>query len=306
MPKAYGFTQYGGTEAQESLDVDKPSPGAGELLVSVRASAVNPVDWKIRQGYLAEVMPVQFPAIFGREVSGVVEAVGQDVDGFSVHDEVLGVVAPGSGGFAEYALLTAASAARKPPQVSFSDAAALPIAAGTAFDAVNQLDPREGETLLINGVGGGVGVVAAQLARERGVFVLGTGSESKRELAESLGVTLVTYGDGVADRVREIMPAGVDAILDLVGGESLRSVAPLVSNRCRLVPTADPGTVDDLGGAGVKRDGSGTVLAEIVALVAEGKLDPHVTDIVGLDRAGEALSSVESGHARGKVVVTVP
>lgn len=305
MPKAYGFTQYGGPETQEMLDVPQPSPGAGEVLVSVRAAGVNPVDWKIREGHLAEVMPLDLPAVFGREVAGVVEEVGQDVEGFSVHDEILGTVAPGSGGYAEYTLVTASTATKKPPQVSFTDAAALPVAAGTAYDAIRQLDLGEGQTLLINGIGGGVGVAAAQLARDRGVFVIGTGSEAKRELAESLGATLVMYGEGVADRVREILPDGVDAILDLVGGESVGAVAGLVADRSRLLTTADPGVVSDLGGSGVERDGSGAVLSEIVQLVAEGKLDPHVNDVVPLDRAGEALTSVESGHSRGKIVIEV-
>jgi len=306
MPTAFGFSRYGGTDVQEVLDVERPAPGAGELLVAVRAAGVNPVDWKIREGYLAEVMPLDLPAVLGREVAGVVEEVGQDVDGFSVHDEVLGTVAPGSGGYAEYTLVTASAATKKPPQVSFTDAAALPVAAGTAYDAIGQLALGEGESLLINGIGGGVGVAAAQLARDLAVFVLGTGSEEKRELAEAMGATLVPYGDGVADRVREIMPNGVDAILDLVGGDALRSVADLVSDRSRLLTTTDPDAAAEVGGGGVERDGSGAVLAEIVALVAEGKLDPHVSDVVPLDRAAEALASVESGHSRGKVVISVP
>jgi len=306
MPTAFGFSRYGGTDVQEVLDVERPAPGAGELLVAVRAAGVNPVDWKIREGYLAEVMPLDLPAVLGRVVAGVVEEVGQDVDGFSVHDEVLGTVAPGSGGYAEHTLVTASAATKKPPQVSFTDAAALPVAAGTAYDAIGQLALGEGESLLINGIGGGVGVAAAQLARDLAVFVLGTGSEEKRELAEAMGATLVPYGDGVADRVREIMPNGVDAILDLVGGDALRSVADLVSDRSRLLTTTDPDAAAEVGGGGVERDGSGAVLAEIVALVAEGKLDPHVSDVVPLDRAAEALASVESGHTRGKVVISVP
>ncbi|MGI8625576.1 MAG: alcohol dehydrogenase catalytic domain-containing protein [Geodermatophilaceae bacterium] len=98
MPKAFGFPTYGGPDVQEVLDVDKPAPGAGELLVAVRAAGVNPVDWKIRQGYLAEFVPLTLPAVLGQEVAGVVEEVGQDVEGFSVHDEILGSVAPGPGG----------------------------------------------------------------------------------------------------------------------------------------------------------------------------------------------------------------
>ncbi len=305
MPKAYGFTQYGGTEVQEMLDVAMPSPGPGELLVEVRAAGVNPVDWKIRQGFLAEVMPLDLPAVLGREVAGVVRAVGQDVDGFSEHDEVFGTVAMNSGGFAEFTLLTAASTAKKPVKVSFADAAGLAVAASTAWDGITQLALTEGQTLLINGIGGGVGVVAAQLARDAGVFVIGTASESKRELVESLGATLVAYGEGVGDRVRALLPDGVDAVLDLVGGDALRDVAGLAKKPSAVVTAADPQTVAELHGVGVERDGGSDSLAAIAALVAEGKLDPHVTDVVPLDRAGEALASVESGHIRGKVVIEV-
>jgi NADPH2:quinone reductase len=282
-----------------------PEPGPGELLVAVRAAGVNPVDWKIRAGYLKDYMPLAMPAVLGREVAGVVEEVGKDVDGFAAGDEILGSTAPGSGGFAEFTLVTADTAGKKPPQVSFTDAAVLPVAGATAFDAINQLGLAPGQTLLITGIGGGVGVAAAQLARNKGITVIGTGSEAKRELAESLGATLVTYGDGVADRIRSILPGGVDAILDLIGGEALRDVAPLVRDRSRLITTTDPQTAAEFGGTLVERDRSGRAVQEVAQLVADGKLDPHVGDILPLDQAAEALSAVESGHARGKLAVRI-
>lgn len=305
MPKAYGFNEYGGPEVGEILDLPMPEPGPGELLVAVRAAGVNPVDWKIRAGYLKDYMPLDMPAVLGREVAGVVEEVGKDVHGFTAGDEILGSTAPGSGGFAEFTLVTADTAGKKPPQVSFTDAAVLPVAATTAFEAINQLGLASGQTLLITGIGGGVGVAAAQLARNKGITVIGTGSEAKRELAESLGATLVTYGDGAADRIRSILPGGVDAILDLIGGEALRDVAPLVRDRSRLVTTTDPQTAAEFGGTLVERDRSGRALQEVAQLVADGKLDPHVGDILPLDQAAEALSAVESGHARGKLAVQI-
>ncbi len=305
MAKAFGFVEYGGTETQEHWEMDVPQPGAGELLVKVKAAGVNPVDWKIREGRLREYMPLDLPAVLGREVSGVVEQVGQDVDGFAVGDEVFGNTAPGSGGYAEYALTTAAVTAKKPVHVSFLDAATLAVAAATAYDGVQQLALEAGQTLLINGVGGGVGVAAAQIARDRGLNVIGTGSAGKRALAESLGATLVEYGDGVADRVRQIMPDGVDGLLDVVGGQPLRDVADLVKDPSRLVSANDPATAEQLGGAALARDQSGATLPVVAQLVADGKLDPHVEDVVPLDRAGEALQAVESGHARGKVVIEV-
>jgi len=306
LPQAYVFTEYGGPETQEFRDVDMPTPGPGELLVDVRAAGVNPADWKIRQGYLREVVALDPPAVIGSEVAGVVRAVGKDVDSFSVGDEVLGGVAPGSGGYAEYALVTAEQAAKKPTQVSYTDAAALPVAAATAYDGVHQLDLQPGQVLLVNGIGGGVGVAAAQIARHLGLTVLGTASPAKAELVESLGAVHVAYGPGVADRVRQLLPDGVDAILDLVGGESLQAVGALARDGSKVVSAADPGAAADFGGGAVQRAYSGEVLAAVAQLVADGKLDPHVEDVVPFDRAGEALAAVESGHSRGKVVISVP
>lgn len=301
--RAYVSTQYGGPENQEFQELPTPEPGPSEVRIAVRAAGVNPVDWKIRAGALGT--SGELPLVLGVEAAGVVEAVGQDVDGFAVGDEVFGSTATGSGGYAQQALLSAAATARKPTGMPFTTAAVLPVAAATAYDAMAQLKLDPGTTLLVNGIGGGVGVVAAQLARDRDITVVGTASQDKRELVESLGAILVPYGDGVANRVRELLPDGVDAILDLVGGDALRAVAGLVGDPSRIVSTADPVTVADVGGAEVARDRTSTVLDAVVALVAAGKVDSHVTEVFPLDDAGAALQSVENGHARGKVVIEI-
>jgi NADPH:quinone reductase-like Zn-dependent oxidoreductase len=303
MVKAFGYNSNGGPDVQEFLDLEMPSPMPGELLVEVRTAGVNPVDWKIRAGLYGD--SGDFPAVLGSEVSGVVREVGKDVDGFAVNDEVFGSVAPGSGGYAEYTLVTANAAARKPPQVSFNDAATLPVAAATAYDGVTQLGLKEGQTLLINGVGGGVGVAAAQIARDAGINVIGTASEDKKALVESLGATLVPYGDGVADRIRQLLPDGVDAIFDLAGGDGLRAVAELASDRDKIITAGDPGTANEVGGHMIERDRTSRVLEIVAALVADGKLDPHIEDVRPLDEAADAIAAVEIGHARGKVVIQV-
>jgi NADPH:quinone reductase-like Zn-dependent oxidoreductase len=305
MPKVYGFVEYGGPDQQDFWDQPKPTPGPSELLIAVKAAGVNPVDAKVRSGAYHQYMPVDRPAVMGREASGVVEEVGKDVEGFSVGDEVLGSTAPGSGGFAEFTLLTADTAVKKPVHVSFTDAAGLPIAGVTAFTAVRQLGLVEGQTLLIVGIGGGVGVAAAQIARDQGVNVIGIGSEGKRDLAESLDATLLDYTQGdVAGQVRSILPDGVDGILDLIGGDALRQVAGLVTDPSKLITAADAQTVGELGGEAVSRDRDG-VLAQVVGLVAEGKLNPHAVDIVPFDKAADAVAGVESGHSRGKVVLQI-
>lgn len=305
MPRVFRFTEYGGPETQEFVELPMPQPGPSELLVKVKAAGVNPVDVKIRQGLLQEFMPRELPAEFGSEVSGVVQEVGQDVDGFAVGDEVFGTPAPGHGAFSDYTVTSAGATAKKPTHLSFDDAATLAVAGATAYDGIAQLGLAEGQTLLINGIGGGVGVAAAQIARDVGIAVIGTASEGKRALVESLGATLVPYGDGVEQRVRALLPDGVDGLLDLVGGPALRSVAGLVRDPAKLVTTADPATAAELGGAPVDRDGTSRVLDELARFVSDGKLDPHVQDVLDFDDAPQAIASVESGHALGKVVLRI-
>lgn len=305
MPKVFRFTEYGGPETQEFVELDVPSPGPSEILVRVKAAAVNPVDYKIRRGFMASFAPRELPSEFGSEVSGVVVEVGQDVTGFAAGDEVFGSPAATHGAFSEYTVTSAEATAHKPPQVSFIDAATLPVAAATAYDGIVQLGLTRGQTLLINGIGGGVGVAAAQLARDAGIAVFGTGSASKRALIESLDATLIEYGDVVADRVRELLPDGVDGIYDLVGGDALRAVAGLLKQPGTLVTAASPDVAAEYGGAMVVRDRTARVLKIVAELVAGGKLDPHVNDVLAFDDLPQAIASVESGHALGKVVVQI-
>jgi NADPH:quinone reductase-like Zn-dependent oxidoreductase len=305
VPKVFRFSQYGGPETQEFAELPKPTPGPSEILVRVKFAGVNPADWKIRQGLFASIAARELPSEFGSEVSGVVEDVGQDVDGFAVGDEVFGSPAPTHGAFSEYTVTSAAATAKKPPHVSFEDAATLSVAAATAYDGIVQLGLSAGQTLLITGIGGGIGVAAAQLARDSGIAVFGTASESKRALVQSLDATLIPSGDGVEQRVRELLPDGVDAIYDLVGGDALRAVVGLVKDPAKLITAGDPGTAAEFGGVPVSREPGSRVLDEVASLVATGKLDPHVNDVLAFDDAAQAIAAVEAGHAQGKVVIQI-
>jgi len=313
---AYGFTAYGGPEQQEYLSLPLPAAGPGQLLVEVRAAGVNPGDWKVRSGLTAKpsapaaptagAPAADLPGVLGREAAGVVRAVGPGVTGFAVGDEVFGTTDPAFGGYAEYTVLAAVQAAHKPPQVGFEQASVLTVAAGTAYDALHALDLEQGRTLLVNGVGGGVGVAVAQLARARGITVVGTASESKRPLVESLGVTLVPRGEGVLERLRRQLPQGTaDALLDLVGGDSLRELATLVTDPARLLSCADKPLAAELGGGEVPRRRTTTVYTEVARLVADGELDPQVA-VRPFAEAGAALAEVEAGHAQGKVALRIP
>ncbi|MDW6064458.1 NADP-dependent oxidoreductase [Streptomyces sp. FXJ1.4098] len=304
MPNAYGFTRYGGPETQQFLDLPKPVPGPDELLVEVYAAGVNPVDWKVRAGMHRAFLHLEMPAVLGREVAGMVEQLGEGVDGFAAGDPVFGTSARGCGGYARFALLTADQTALKPAAVSFTDAAVLPVAVGTAYDGVGQLGLAAGETLLILGIGGGVGSAAAQIARDAGVRVIGTAAAAKREFVESLGATAIDYDSGAFDeQLKTILPNGVDAIFDLVGGEALHSVSTVISPGCRMLTVADPETAARFGARPLSRTSSTKTLTELARRVAEGRLDPQVRSVFRFEEAEAALREVESGHPWGKVVL---
>ncbi|MFJ3670842.1 NADP-dependent oxidoreductase [Streptomyces sp. NPDC090106] len=306
MPEAYVFTRYGGPETEALAELDKPVPGPGEILAAVRAAGVNPVDWKIRSGYRrpGDTGERAFPAVLGSEVAGVVEAVGEGVEGFAAGDEVFGNTV--AGGYAEYALLSAEVTAHKPAELSFRDAATLPVAAATAYDGVVQLGLPSGSTLLVTGAGGGVGAAALQIARSAGLRVVGVASAAKKDFVESLGAVHVPSGPDWADAARAAAPDGVDGVYDLVGGDVLTEAAGLLTDRSKLITAGAPAeVVAELGGARVERARTAAVLDAVARLVLDGGLDPHVTSTFPLERAGEALRTVEEGHARGKVVIEV-
>ncbi len=306
MPKAYVFTRYGGPETEALVEVERPVPGPGQLLVAVRVAGVNPVDWKLRTGYRRpnDTGERVFPAVLGSEVSGVVEAVGEGIDGFAAGDEVFGNTL--TGGYAEYTLVPATLAAHKPAGLAFADAATLPVAAATAYDGVRQLDLPTGATLVVTGAGGGVGAAAVQIARALGIRVVGVASPGKKNFVESLGAVHVPSGPGWTDRARAAAPDGIDGVYDLVGGEVLTEAAELLTDRTKLITAGAPEQdVERLGGARVTRARSSAVLDAVARLVVNGDLDPHVVRRFPLAEAGEALRTVEDGHARGKVVIEV-
>jgi NADPH:quinone reductase-like Zn-dependent oxidoreductase len=304
MPHAYRYTRFGGPEVATLAEVPALTPGPGQLLVAVRAAGVNPVDWKRRSGrHPPDAPPLPLPAVLGSEVAGVVQRLGDGVTGFAVGDPVLGGAL--TGGYAQYALLCAELAVRKPPGLSFADAAALPVASATALNGVRGLRLPVGATVLVNGVSGGVGVAAAQIAAHDGLRVVGTASAGKREFVESLGVRHVASGPGVAERVRAAAPGGVDGILDLVGGGSLAELAGLLTDRSTLVSAVGRDAVVGLGGAPVARAHTSRALAEVVRLASDGALHPLVTRVFPFAEALAALALVEAGHARGKIVIEV-
>lgn len=302
MPMAYVYDRFGGPEVEHFVDIPQPSPGPGQLLIAVRAAGVNPVDWKRRSGRRPAGAPVvELPAVMGGEAAGEVVALGPGTTGFTVGDAVLG--GPLTGGYAQYTLLPAQAAVHKPPEVSWTDAAALPIAAATGYGAVRRLGLPAGATLLVTGVAGGVGVAAAQVALGSGLTVVGSAAPAKREFAEALGIRFVASGPGLAARIRAAAPHGVDGALDLVGGEVLEEVAALVRDRTKLVSAADREAVAALGGTAVGPVRDPAILGAVVEMVRTGALDPKVTRVVPFEQAALAVRAVEGGHSRGKTVL---
>lgn len=299
MSKVYVFTAHGGPETQRLMEREVPEPGPGEIAVEVRAAGVNPADIKRREGAFGT--RDSLPVAMGLEAAGIVTKLGPDVAGFAVGDAVLGAPARGLGAFAEHTVLRAADAVVKPEEVSFTDAATVPIAGTTAYDLTHQVELEPGQSLLVLGAGGGIGLMALQIAKVHGFPAIGVASGSKRELVESTGATFVRSGDGAAERVREVAPGGVDLLVDLVGGEALRAIAPAAKEPSRIVSAADAVTAAELGGAGRVRQPD--AMEKMAGVVAHGLVDPHVVATFPLERAGEAVAAVESGHAGGKVVV---
>lgn len=304
MGGAYGYRSFGGPEVQEFVDRPDPVPAPNEVAISVGAAGVNPIDVARRSGVLPMLNgELPFPQVLGVDAAGVVTAVGADVTGLDVGDRVFGFALTGAGTYARSTVLLGSATARTPDGLSDLWAATIPVAGTTALDVLDQLDLPPGARILVNGVGGGVGAMTAHLARSLGLAVVGTGSAAKEAVATSAGATFVDYTRGaVSDRLRELAPEGFDAVVDLVGGASLRAVAPLAVDPSRVVAVGDPSVVE-IGGATVERHTDRRTLERVADLMLRGALDPHITAVRPLAEAAEALAEVESGHSAGKIVL---
>ncbi|WP_432589008.1 NADP-dependent oxidoreductase [Streptomyces sp. HD1123-B1] len=306
--KAISYRRYGGPEVLDYGEVPDPKVGPDSVLVRVRAAAVNPVDWKAQAGYLDPVLDAVFPVIPGWDVAGVVERPGPAVTGFRPGDEVIGYVREdflSRGTFAEYVAAPLRTLARKPRNLSFAQAAGIPLAGLTAYQALTgALRVTEGDTVLVHAAAGGVGSMAVQLARHMGARVIGTASERNHDYLRTLGAEPVAYGDGLADRLRELAPRGVDAALDLVGGQALTASAELLARGGRLASIADP-EVLGLGGHYVFVRPDPSDLQDLTDLAERGALGVELAAVLPLPRTAEAQRLSAEGHTRGKIAVTV-
>ncbi|MFJ8113032.1 NADP-dependent oxidoreductase [Streptomyces sp. NPDC096132] len=306
--KAISYSRYGGPDVLEFGEVRDPKVGPDSVLVKVRAAAVNPVDWKAREGYLDSVLDAVFPVIPGWDVAGVVVQPGVAVTEYAVGDEVIGYVREdflSRGTFAEYVAAPVRTLARKPRNLSWEEAAGLPLVGLTAYQVLTKaLRVKRGETLLVHAAAGGVGSIAVQLARHLGARVIGTASETNHDFVRSLGGEPVTYGEGLSERVRGLAPEGVDAVFDTIGGDTLKVSAQLLAPEGRLVSIAD-GDVVGYGGSYFFVRPDTEDLTRLAELTEQGVVSVNVSETFPLERAVDAYRLNQEGRTRGKIVVTV-
>jgi len=306
--RAISYSRYGGSDVLELTDLPTPKVGPDTVLVRVRAASVNPVDWKVRQGYLDAIMDVTFPVVPGWDVAGVVERVGLDTPELSVGDEVFGYVRKDwvqGGTFAEYVSAPVRTLARKPASLSFEEAAAVPLAGLTAWQSIHRAGVASGQTVLVHAAAGGVGQFAVQIARVLGARVIGTASPANHDHLRELGAEPVAYGDGLVERVRSLAPQGVDVVLDYGSDDLVATTRALLAPGGTVASIVDAAARDELGGHYVWVRPSSTDLAALGELLADGRVRVDVGQVFELADAAAAHEASATGHTRGKIVVRV-
>lgn len=305
--KAVTYSSYG--EPLELTEIDEPKIGPDWVKVAVKATSVNPVDWKVASGGLDAALDTYFPVTPGWDVAGVVEAVGPAVTTLEPGDEVFGYVrkdAVHGGTYAEKVAAPIRTLAKKPASASFAEAGSIPLAGLTAFQClVHALDIGPGDTVLIHGASGGVGSFAVQIATSLGARVLGTASESNHDYLRDLGAEPFEYGDGLVERVRAAVPEGVTAVLDLNGGDLDVSPDLLAETSTgRIVSIIDP-AVKELGGQYVFVSPDADDLDSLARLFDDGILKVEIAATFELADAQQAWDLSQEGHTRGKIAITV-
>lgn len=306
--RAITYSRYGGSDVLETTEQPTPKVGPDSVLVRVRAASVNPVDWKIRAGYLDQVMDVTFPVVPGWDVAGVVERVGLDTPELQVGDEVFGYVRKDwvqGGTFAELVSAPVRTLARKPASLTFEEAAAVPLAGLTAYQTIERTEVRAGQTVLVHAAAGGVGQFAVQIAAARGARVIGTASEGNHAYLRDLGAEPVTYGDGLVERVRALAPEGVDVVLDYGTPDLVATTRALLAPGGTVASITDAAARDELGGHYVWVRPSTADLTALGELADAGRLRVDVAQVFDLADAAAAHDASATGHVRGKVVVRV-
>jgi NADPH:quinone reductase-like Zn-dependent oxidoreductase len=302
--RAVRFDRYGGRDVLYVTDIEMPIPGPGEVVVEVRTAGINPGEAGIRVGAMHDMFPATFPSGEGSDLAGVVTAVGPEVTQFSVGDEVLGFSFRRSS-HATHTAVPVDQLIPKPPQLSWEVAGSLYVVGVTAYAAVRAVAPQPGETVAVSAAAGGVGGLVVQLLVLRKARVLGIAGPGNAEWLRAHGVTPVAYGDGLAERLREAAPNGIDAFIDLFGPDYVQLAVDL---------GVAPERIDTIiafakaGEVGAKTEGSAEsstpeVLTEMAELVTSGAIDFDIAATYPLDRVADAFEELEKRHTRGKIVL---
>jgi NADPH:quinone reductase-like Zn-dependent oxidoreductase len=300
MPNAVVMTGYGPPEVLKWAGVPLREPGEGQIRIKVKAAGISPTDLALRAGYL-KAIPLPPNAVLGFEAAGTVDAVGPGVTGTSIGDGVTALLFS-LGGYAEYAV--ASIWTRKPDTVSWIDAAALPSSAEAAVGVLRQLNVKSGETLLLFGGGGSVGIIATQLAVARGIKVISAVGEHDETLARELGATPVRYGAGLAGRVLAL--GAVDAVFDAAGKGVLADAIALAGGPRRVITLADPAAADfGVTFSQYTTDRAPGALDETIALLADGRLRLRAHTSMPMQQAAEAHRQLESGTVHERIILTL-
>ncbi|GAB2840526.1 NADP-dependent oxidoreductase [Actinoallomurus bryophytorum] len=298
--KAVRYATYGGPDVLELVDVEPPHPGPGQIRIAVRAAGVNGIDWKIRAGYMRDQRPIPLPAGTGVDAAGVVDEVGEGVEGTAVGDAVFG---NGTATTAEYAVLSHWAA--KPAALSFEEAAGYPVPVETAIRIIDQVGVQPGQTLLVSGAAGGVGSATVQIARQRGITVIGTASARNQDYLRELGATATTYGDGLADRVRALAPDGVDAALDIAGSGVIPELVEITGDPAKVVSIADFTAPEHGAQVSFASANQAAAFTEAARLYEEGVFRIPVAKTYPLGETADAQEASAAGHVAGRLVITV-
>ena len=314
--KAIAINEFGGRDKLQLMDLPLPEVKENEILVKIKAAGINPVDWKIREGYIKDLFPYDFPIILGWDAAGIVKQAGSKVTRFKKGDEIFAYCRKPSvhgGAYGEYIVLEEEHAAIKPKNISFEEAAAIPLAALTAYQSLfDAAKIKPGETVLIHAAAGGVGGFGVQLAKNHGAVVWATASGGNQEYVKDLGASqVVDYTqEDFRQAIRSQLPDGVDVVFDCVGGEVLQKSVEIVKRTGRLVSIVDDPTSlarSDIHKEFVFVAPNRTQLTELALMVEQGRLKTHLSQVFpfGLEEARKAHELSESGHTRGKMVIAV-
>jgi NADPH:quinone reductase-like Zn-dependent oxidoreductase len=302
--KAVRFDRYGGVDVLEVRDVEDPVGTPGRVLVAVKAAGINPGEIGIREGQLHERWPATFPSGEGTDLAGIVRSVGEGVATFSEGDEVLGWTEERAS-HAELVAVPADQLTAKPASVPWEVAGSLFVVGMAAYACVQAVAPRPGETIVVSAAAGGVGSIAAQLARRTGARVIGLASERNHDWLRERDIVSVSYGDGQQERIRQAAGGAIDGFIDTFGGGYVDLAIELGIDPARINTIIDFEAVQRLGvqGQGTHAIATAALLAELVELVADGELEVPIARAFPLDQVRDAFRELADRHTHGKIVL---